>query len=191
MLFPILIHSWALWRPLDECTGLLLCCSRWSLACVQTSPLPQKKNREKRRLWIADDNRVPVSPECWGQPLIGCNANAMTEIISGVSIGEWNSIDSPGKNSAFVDSLPHLYLSGLLIFRGKKSKILRDFQGQIRGKIDWFRRKKVKIRKKVGRFRGILAEKSQFSKDFQGQILRKIGRFHGKFRGESSPRNNQ
>ena len=110
MLFPILIHSWALWRLLDECTGLLLCCSRWSLACVQTSPLPQKKNREKRRLWIADDNHVPVSPECWGQPLIGCNANAMTEIISGVSIGEWNSIDSPGKNSAFVDSLLHLYL---------------------------------------------------------------------------------
>ena len=25
--------------------------------------------------------------------------------------------------------------SGLLIFRGKKSKISRDFQGQIRGKI--------------------------------------------------------
>ena len=33
--------------------------------------------------------------------------------------------------------------------------------------------------------------KSQFSKDFQGQILRKTGRFHGKFRGETSPRNNQ
>ena len=67
--------------------------------------------------------------------------------------------------------------SGLLIFCGKKSKISRDFQGQIRGKI--------------GRFHGILAGKSQFSKDFQGQILRKIGRFHGKFRGETSPRNNQ
>jgi len=33
--------------------------------------------------------------------------------------------------------------SGLLIFRGKKSKISQDFQGQIRGKI--------------GRFRGIFA----------------------------------
>ena len=53
----------------------------------------------------------------------------------------------------------------------------RDFQGQIRGKI--------------GRFRGILAEKIQISKDFQGQILRKIGRFHRKFQGETSPRNNQ
>ena len=48
--------------------------------------------------------------------------------------------------------------SGILIFRGKKSKISRDFQGQIRGKI--------------GRFRGIFAgEKSKFagkSFDFAG-----------------------
>ena len=42
-----------------------------------------------------------------------------------------------------VDNLPN---AGLLIFRGKKSKILRDFQGQIRGKIGLFRGKKVKIR---------------------------------------------
>ena len=100
------------------------------------------------------------------------------------------------------------YMSGLLIFRGKKSKISRDFQGQIRGKIGRFRgifagrkskfaeksadfwyffRKKVKIRRKIGQFRGIFAEKSQISKDFQRQILRKIGRFHGKFRGETLP----
>ena len=62
----------------------------------------------------------------------------------------------------------------------KNRPISRDFRG-----------KKVKIRRKIGRFRGILAEKSQISKDFQGQILRKIGRFHGKFWGETSPRNNQ
>ena len=94
--------------------------------------------------------------------------------------------------------------SGLLIFRGKKNKISRDFQGQIRGKIGRFRgifagkkskfaeksadfagylREKVKIRRKICQFRGILAEKSQILKDFQGQVLRKIGRFHGKFRG--------
>ena len=51
-----------------------------------------------------------------------------------------------------------LSYTGLLIFRGKKSKISRDFQGQIRGKI--------------GRFRGIFAgEKSKFaekSADFAG-----------------------
>ena len=102
--------------------------------------------------------------------------------------------------------------AGLLIFRGKKSEFSRDFKGQIRGKIGRFRGifagkkknsrnnrpisrdfrgRKVKIRRKIGRFRGILAEKSQFSKDFQGQILRKISRFHGKFRGETSLRNNQ
>ena len=54
-----------------------------------------------------------------------------------------------------------------------------------------FRLRKVKIHRKIGPFGGILAENSQFSKDVQGQILRKIGRFHRKFRGETSPRNNQ
>ena len=29
-----------------------------------------------------------VSSECWGQPLIGCNVNAMKQIISGAVIGE-------------------------------------------------------------------------------------------------------
>ena len=40
----------------------------------------------------------------------------------------------------------------------KNRPISRDFRG-----------KKVKIRRKIGPFRGILAEKSQFSKDFQGK----------------------
>ena len=62
----------------------------------------------------------------------------------------------------------------------KNWPILRDFRG-----------KKVKIRGQISRFRRILAEKVQISKDFQGQILRKIGRFHGKFWGETLPRNNQ
>ena len=57
-----------------------------------------------------------------------------------------------------------IILSGLLIFRGKKSKISRDFQGQIRGKIGRFRGKKVKIRGTIGRFRAIFAgEKSKFA----------------------------
>ena len=51
----------------------------------------------------------------------------------------------------------------------KNRPILRDFHGR-----------KVKIRRKIGRFPGILAEKSQISKDFQGQILRKSGQFHEK-----------
>ena len=52
-------------------------------------------------------------------------------------------------------------------FRGKKnqnSRINRPISGDFRGR-------KVKIRRKIGPFRGILAEKSQFSKDFQGQII--------------------
>ena len=60
-------------------------------------------------------------------------------------------------------------------FRGKKVKI--------RGTISWLQGREVKIRRKIGPFSGILAEKSQFSQDFQGQTLRKIGRFHRKFRG--------
>ena len=71
-------------------------------------------------------------------------------------------------------------------FTGKKSKFAEksaDFAGYLR--------EKVKIHRKIGRFCGILAEKSQILKDFQGQVLRKIGRFHGKFRGGTSPRNNQ
>ena len=87
------------------------------------------------------------------------------------------------------------------IFRGKFAEKSADFAGFSWGKSqnswkNWpisrdFRRRKVKIRRKIGQFRQILAKKSQISKDFQGQILRKIGRFHGKFRGETSPRNNQ
>ena len=62
----------------------------------------------------------------------------------------------------------------------KNQPISRDFRG-----------KKVNIRGKIGQFRGILVEKIQILKDFQQQILRKIGQFHGKFQGETSPRNNQ
>ena len=84
------------------------------------------------------------------------------------------------------------------IFRGKFAEKSADFAGfsrgkqvEIRKKIGRFRGRKVKIRRKIGQFRGGLAAKSQISKDFQGQIRGKIGRFHGKFRRETSPRNNQ
>ena len=50
----------------------------------------------------------------------------------------------------FICSNDRNLVTGLLIFREKKSKISRDFQGQIRGKI--------------GRFRGIFAgKKSKFA----------------------------
>ena len=71
-------------------------------------------------------------------------------------------------------------------FRGKKVKIL----GKIGQFCRIFAREKSKFAEKSADF-ARLAKKSQISKDFQGQILRKIGRFHGKFWGETSPRNNQ
>ena len=60
----------------------------------------------------------------------------------------------------------------------KRSKILRDFQGQIRGKIGRFHGifagKKSKFVEKSANSRDF-SGKSQISRDFQGQILRKIG----------------
>ena len=60
--------------------------------------------------------------------------------------------------------------SGPLIFRRKKSKISRDFQGQIRGTI--------------GRFRGILAQKVNFRRIFTGKFLEKSADFTGNFGGK-------
>ena len=77
----------------------------------------------------------------------------------------------------------------------KNRPISRDFRGENKSKfakkIGRFRGRKVKIHRIIGRFRWGLAAKSQISKDFQGQIRGKIGRFHEKFRRETSPRNNQ
>ena len=83
--------------------------------------------------------------------------------------------------STTSSSLPSRYLfAGLLIFRGKKSKISRDFQGQIRGKIGRFRGifagKKSKFAEKSANFAGFSREKSQISQknrpissDFSGK----------------------
>ena len=79
-----------------------------------------------------------------------------------------------------------LVLTGLLIFRGKKSKISRDFQGQIRGKIGRFRGifagKKSKFIEKLADFTGnfreklhqeTISKKQPISQDFFWQILLK------------------
>ena len=105
----------------------------------------------------------------------------------------------------FLSKLNWCTIYRALIFRGKKSKISRDFQGQMRGKIGRFRgifagkkskfaqksadfvgfsREKVKIRRKIGRFRRILAEKSQISKDFWGKFLEKSADFTGNLGGK-------
>ena len=98
----------------------------------------------------------------------------------------------------------HLY-SGLLKFRGKKSKISRDFQGQIRGKIGRFceifagkkskfaaqsadfgrfSRERSQNSRKIGPFRGILAEKLNFRRIFRGKFLGKSADFTGNFGGK-------
>ena len=95
-------------------------------------------------------------------------------------------------NSGNLNHLGKRVSSGLLIFSGKKAKFRGIFRGKFAEKsADFagfsreksqnsrnnrpisgdFRGRKVKIRRKIGPFRGILAEKSQFSKDFQGQII--------------------
>ena len=62
------------------------------------------------------------------------------------------------------------------IFRGKFAEKSADFAG--------FSREKVKIRSKIGRFRGILVQKSQISKDFRGKFLEKSADFTGNFWGK-------
>ena len=47
-----------------------------------------------------------------------------------------------------------------------------------------FRWRKVKIRRKIVRFRGILAEKSQMSKDFKSKFFEKSANFSGSFGGK-------
>ena len=109
----------------------------------------------------------------------------------------------------FRTTLLHTFLwgvnyAGLLIFRGKKSKILRDFQGQIRGKIGRFRGifagKKSKFAEQSAYFGQFSREKSQnspknwpISRDFSGKksIFEGFSGAHGKFRWETSPRNNE
>ena len=76
---------------------------------------------------------------------------------------------------------------GFWYFVEKKKQNFVGFSGANSRK-NWpisrdFRGRKVKIRRKIGRFCGNLAEKRQISKDFQGQICGKIGRFHRKFQG--------
>ena len=95
-----------------------------------------------------------------------------------------------------------LLLAGLLIFRGKKSKISRDFQGQIRGKIGRFRgifagrkskfaersadfwyfcKKKSKFAEKSADFAGFSRKKVKFRRIFRGKFLEKSADFTGNF----------
>ena len=80
------------------------------------------------------------------------------------------------------------FFTGLLIFRGKKSKISRDFQGQIRRQIGRFCRifagKKSKFTEKLADFAGFSREKSQNSQKNQ-PILRDFSGKKSNFEGFS------
>ena len=73
------------------------------LACVQTSPLPQKKIGRRD---VCESPRIIVFPFPRNVALIGYDANNLQCCDWWMNLG----IDSPEKNSVFVNSLPHLYL---------------------------------------------------------------------------------
>ena len=72
------------------------------------------------------------------------------------------------------------------ISRKKKSKFAEK-SANVAG----FSREKVKIRGKIGRFRGILAEKSNISKDFRGKFIENLADFTGNFVKKQSVKNSQ
>ena len=97
----------------------------------------------------------------------------------------WESLEN------FYD-ISVVYKTGLLIFREKKSKIWRDFQGQIHGKIGQFRGifagKKSKFVEKSADFVGFSLEKSQNLQKNQPtsrEFSRKKSNFEG-FSGANS-----
>ena len=72
----------------------------------------------------------------------------------------------------------------------KKSEILQDFQGQIRGKIGRFRAifagEKSKFAEKLAHFAGFLWKKVNFRRIFRGKFLGKSADFTGNFGGKPS-----
>ena len=75
--------------------------------------------------------------------------------------------------------------TGLLIFRGKKGKISRDFQGQIRGKIGQFRGEKSQnSQKNRSILRDFSGKKVNFRRIFRGKFLEKSADFTGNFGGK-------
>ena len=79
---------------------------------------------------------------------------------------------------------------GFWYFAEKNAKFRGIFRGKFAEKSADFAGKKSKFAENRPISRDFSGKKSNFE-GFSGQILKKIGRFHGKFWGETSPRNNQ
>ena len=122
--------------------------------------------------------------------------------IALIAYGEFNKLTTSGTTShrqvVSWESLENfydisvVYKTGLLIFREKKSKIWRDFQGQIHGKIGQFRGifagKKSKFVEKSADFVGFSLEKSQNlqkNRPTSREFSRKKSNFEG-FSGANS-----
>ena len=100
---------------------------------------------------------------------IGLLPNVFKEMF--LMANQVHSYITRNSNTFYIISCPNTY-TGLLIFRGKKPKILRDFQGQIRGKIDRFRGifagKKSKFAEQSADFTGEKSKFAEKSADFAG-----------------------
>ena len=97
-----------------------------------------------------------------------------------------HNLDNNNRASHISRKKTQNFAEKLADFAGKKSKFAQksaDFAGFSREKSQ----NSLKNRPILRDFSG---KKSNFER-FSGQILRKIGRFHGKFLGKTSPRNNQ
>ena len=97
-----------------------------------------------------------------------------------------HNLDNNNRASHISRKKTQNFAEKLADFAGKKSKFAQksaDFAG-------FSREKSQNSQKNRPISRDFSGKKSNFE-GFSGQILRKIGRFHGKFLGETSPRNNQ
>ena len=106
--------------------------------------------------------------------------------ITGFSSIHWSGVEPDSElRPKWWKWLWNTSFSGLLIFRGKKSKISRDFKGQIRGKIGHFRgENKSKFPKKSADFAGVYQQKAKFRRIFRGKFAEKSADFTGNFGGK-------
>ena len=97
-----------------------------------------------------------------------------------------HNLDNNNRASHISRKKTQNFAEKLADFAGKKSKFAQksaDFAG--------FSREKSKNSQKNWPISLDFSGKKSNFEGFSGQILRKIGRFHGKFLGKTSPRNNQ
>ena len=142
--------------------------------------LPTKQNKNNNRIFnkIFAGLRNTAWPSIMYSPL-GCQKIFLKTILQGF----WYFAEKKAKFRG--------------IFRGKFAEKSADFAGFSREKSQNslknrpISREKSQNSQKNRPISQDFSEKKSNFEGFLGQILRKIGRFHRKFWGETSPRNNQ